>query len=60
MTRYDAYKFVHITAAIVWLEAGVMIQLLAARAQRTRDDNYLHGCSTTLAYFPRPFSSRPR
>jgi uncharacterized membrane protein len=42
MTRYDAYKFVHITAAIVWLGAGVMIQLLAGRAQRTRDDNYLH------------------
>jgi uncharacterized membrane protein len=41
MTRYDAYKFVHITAAIVWLGAGVMIQVLAARAQSTRDDEYL-------------------
>jgi uncharacterized membrane protein len=41
MTRYDAYKFIHVTAAIVWLGAGVMIQVLAARAQRTRDDDYL-------------------
>jgi uncharacterized membrane protein len=41
MSRYDAYKFVHVTAAILWLGAGVMIQILAARAQRTRDDDYL-------------------
>jgi uncharacterized membrane protein len=41
MTRYDAYKFVHVTAAIVWLGAGVLIQVLAARAQSTRDDDYL-------------------
>lgn len=41
MTRFDAYKFIHITAAIVWLGAGVTVQVLAARAQSTRDDNYL-------------------
>src|SRR3954452_3598548 len=41
MTRYDAYKFIHVTAAIVWLGAGVLIQLLAVRAQSTRDDEYL-------------------
>ena len=41
MSRYDLYKFVHITAAIVWLGAGVMIQVLGARAQRTSDDEYL-------------------
>jgi uncharacterized membrane protein len=41
MTRYDLYLFVHITAAIVWLGAGVMIQVLAVRAQRTNDDHYL-------------------
>jgi uncharacterized membrane protein len=41
MTRYDAYKFIHVSAAIVWLGAGVMIQVLAARAQRARDDEYL-------------------
>jgi uncharacterized membrane protein len=41
MSRYDAYKFIHISAAIIWLGAGVMIQILGARAQRTRDDDYL-------------------
>jgi uncharacterized membrane protein len=41
MSRYDLYKFVHITAAIVWLGSGVLIQVLADRAQRTRDDEYL-------------------
>ena len=40
MSRYDAYKFVHVTAAIVWLGAGVLIQILAARAQRARDDEF--------------------
>lgn len=41
MTRYDAYKYVHIVAAILWLGAGVMIQILAARADRMRDDEGL-------------------
>src|SRR3954471_4993470 len=41
MTRYDAYKFIHVTAAIVWLGAGVLIQMLAVRAQTTHDDEYL-------------------
>jgi uncharacterized membrane protein len=30
-----------VAAAIVWLGAGVMIQVLATRAQRTSDDDYL-------------------
>ncbi|HYZ27893.1 MAG TPA: DUF2269 family protein [Thermoleophilaceae bacterium] len=41
MSRYDAYKFVHVTAAIVWLGAGVMIQILGARAMRARDDEFV-------------------
>jgi uncharacterized membrane protein len=41
MTRYDAYKFVHISAAIIWLGAGLMAQVLASRAHRARDDAYL-------------------
>ena len=41
MSRYDLYKFVHVAASIVWIGAGVMIQVLAARAQRTNDDEYL-------------------
>lgn len=41
MTRYDAYKYIHVVAAIVWLGAGVLIQVLAARAQNTSDDDYL-------------------
>lgn len=40
MTRYDAYKFVHVSAAIVWIGGGVMAQILAARATSTRDDQY--------------------
>jgi uncharacterized membrane protein len=43
MTRYDAYKFIHIAAAIIWLGAGVMIQLLATRAHSLRDDEALKG-----------------
>jgi uncharacterized membrane protein len=41
MTRYDAYLFVHIAAVIVWLGAGVLIQILAARADNARDDEGL-------------------
>jgi uncharacterized membrane protein len=41
MTRYDLYLFVHIAAATVWLGAGVMIQILAARAHRMNDDEGL-------------------
>jgi uncharacterized membrane protein len=41
MTRYDAYKFVHITAAIIWLGAGVMLQVLAWRARQLRDNQAL-------------------
>ena len=41
MTRYDAYKFIHICAVVVWLGAGVSVQIFAARAQNTQDDDYL-------------------
>jgi uncharacterized membrane protein len=43
MTRFDAYKYVHIVAAILWLGAGVMVQILAVHAQRMRDDVALKG-----------------
>lgn len=37
MSRYELYLFVHIVGAIVWLGAGVLFQVLAARADRTSD-----------------------
>jgi uncharacterized membrane protein len=41
VTRYDVYKFVHIAAAILWLGAGVTIQILGSRASRARDNEAL-------------------
>ena len=38
MSRYELYLFVHIVAAIAWLGSGLLLQILAARADRTRDE----------------------
>jgi uncharacterized membrane protein len=37
MSYYDALLFLHIAAAIVWLGAGFVLQLLTVRAERTDD-----------------------
>lgn len=38
MSRYELYLLVHVVAAIVWLGAGLLIQILAARADRVSDE----------------------
>ena len=37
MTWYELLLFLHIVAAIVWLGSGLLIQILAVRAERARD-----------------------
>jgi uncharacterized membrane protein len=37
MTWYELLLFLHIVAVIVWLGSGLLIQILAARAERARD-----------------------
>jgi uncharacterized membrane protein len=37
MARYDLYLFVHVVAAIVWLGAGLLIQIQAHLADRAQD-----------------------
>jgi uncharacterized membrane protein len=37
MTWYELLLFLHIVAAIVWLGAGLLINILASRAERARD-----------------------
>jgi uncharacterized membrane protein len=37
MTWYELLLFLHIVAAIVWLGAGLLINVLAIRAERTHD-----------------------
>jgi uncharacterized membrane protein len=41
MDRYELFLFVHIVAAIIWLGAGLLIQVQALRAERARDDEGL-------------------
>jgi uncharacterized membrane protein len=36
--RYEILLFVHISAAIVWIGAGVLIQILVSMAERARDE----------------------
>lgn len=36
--RYDILLFVHVTAAIVWIGAGLLLQVLAQMANRRRDE----------------------
>jgi uncharacterized membrane protein len=38
MTRYDAYLFVHIAAAVIWVGAGFLLTVLAYRTERASDD----------------------
>jgi uncharacterized membrane protein len=38
MTRYDILLFLHISAAIIWIGSGFPLNILAARADRRRDD----------------------
>ena len=42
MTRYDLLVFLHIAAAIVWLGAATVVQLFAARADRSDDPLEMH------------------
>ena len=37
MTWYELLLFLHIVAAIIWLGSGLLIQILAARAERAND-----------------------
>ncbi|HEX8076160.1 MAG TPA: DUF2269 family protein [Thermoleophilaceae bacterium] len=38
LTTYTVLLTVHITAAAVWVGGGIMLQILAARARRARDN----------------------
>jgi Predicted integral membrane protein (DUF2269) len=38
MTRYDAYLFVHIAAAIIWVGSGFLLTVLAYRTERANDE----------------------
>lgn len=37
MLLYDVYLFVHITAAVIWVGSGFLLNLLAFRAERAND-----------------------
>ncbi len=41
MTRYDLLLLLHLVAVIVWLGAGVTVDLLFLRAERTGDPREL-------------------
>lgn len=41
MTLYSILLFLHIATAIVWLGAGVTLQVLATRADRSRDSSQM-------------------
>ena len=41
MARYDAYLFLHVAGAIIWLGAGFTLSVLAYRASRARDNDAL-------------------
>ncbi len=38
MNRYELYLFVHVAAAILWIGAAFLLQVLAVQADRARDD----------------------
>ena len=55
MTRYELWLFLHIVAAIIWIGAGFLLQVLGLRADRARDDASLrkvlddvHGLANVL------------
>ena len=41
MSRYELYLFLHVVAAIAWLGSGLLLQVLAARAERRHDEEGL-------------------
>jgi uncharacterized membrane protein len=49
MTWYELLLFLHIVAAIVWLGAGLLINIQAIRAERARDSEGLRRISTDAA-----------
>jgi hypothetical protein len=43
MSYYEVLLFLHVTAAIVWLGAGVALQLIGYRAEQTRNGPFMQG-----------------
>jgi len=51
--RYEVLKFLHVTAAIVWLGSGFFLQMLVFRANQTRDRGLMLGLSGSAEWMAR-------
>jgi len=51
--RYEILKFLHVTAAIIWLGSGFFLQVLVFRANQTRDVALMRGLSGSAEWMAR-------
>jgi uncharacterized membrane protein len=50
MTYYEVLLFLHIATAVVWLGAGLFLQVLIVRGQQTGNDGLLQGIASSSGW----------
>ena len=58
MSYYEVLLFLHVSAAIVWIGAGIAFQLIGIRAEQTRNGPFMQGLAESAEWLtPRLFIS---
>ena len=56
MSYYEVLLFLHVSAAIVWIGAGIAFQLIGIRAEQTRNGPFMQGLAESAEWLtPRLF-----